>query len=34
MEAVFKICSKGTCGIEITGLERDGNQYKAEDNNI
>lgn len=34
MEAVFKICSKGTCGIEITGLEREGDQYKAEDNNL
>lgn len=34
MESVFKICSKGSCGIQITGLEREGDQYKAEDNNI
>ena len=34
MESVFKICSKGSCGIQITGLEREGDQYKAEDNDI
>jgi len=27
MEANFNICKKGTCGIQVTGLERDSDQY-------
>jgi hypothetical protein len=27
MQAEFSICKKGTCGIEVRGLERDSNQY-------
>ena len=27
MEANFSICKKGTCGIQVSGLERDSDQY-------
>jgi hypothetical protein len=27
MEARFNICKKGTCGIQVSGLERDSDQY-------
>lgn len=27
MEAKFNICKKGTCGIQVSGLERDSDQY-------
>ena len=27
MESVFTVCRQGTCGISITGVERDSNQY-------
>lgn len=34
MDSVFKICKKGTCGITITGLERDNDEYLNEDSEI
>ena len=27
MEARFSICKKGTCGIQVSGLEKDSDQY-------
>jgi hypothetical protein len=27
MEAKFNICKKGTCGIQVSGLERDSDFY-------
>lgn len=30
MDSIFKICKKGTCGITITGLERDNDEYLDE----
>ena len=27
MNSIFKVCKSGTCGIAITGLERDSNEY-------
>lgn len=34
MDSVFKICKKGTCGITITGLEKDNDEYLNEDDEI
>lgn len=34
MDSVFKICKKGACGITITGLERDNDEYLNETDEI
>ena len=34
MDSVFKICKKGACGITITGLERDNDEYLNETDDI
>lgn len=34
MDSIFKICKKGTCGILVTGLEKDNDEYLNEDGNI
>lgn len=34
MDSVFKICKKGACGITITGLERDNDEYLNETGEI
>ena len=34
MDSVFKICKKGACGITITGLERDNDEYLNEADEI
>lgn len=34
MDSVFKICKKGTCGITITGLEKDNDEYLNEEDEI
>lgn len=34
MDSVFKICKKGACGIAITGLERDNDEYLNETDEI
>jgi hypothetical protein len=31
MEAQCSICKHGTCGIQVSGLERDSNQYLDQD---
>lgn len=34
MDSIFKICKKGTCGITISGLEKDNDEYLSEDGEI
>lgn len=34
MDSIFKLCKKGTCGITITGLEKDNDEYLNEDSEI
>lgn len=34
MKSEFKLCKSGSCGITITGLERDNNSYTPEDDNM
>lgn len=34
MDSIFKICKKGACGITITGLEKDNDEYLSEDSEI
>lgn len=34
MDSVFKICKKGACGITITGLEKDNDEYLNEDGEV
>lgn len=34
MDSIFKICKKGTCGITVTGLEKDNDEYLSEDGEI
>lgn len=34
MDSVFKICKKGACGITITGLEKDNDEYLNETSEI
>lgn len=34
MDSIFKLCKKGTCGITITGLEKDNDEYLNEDDEI
>ena len=34
MDSIFKICKNGACGITVTGLEKDNDEYLNEDNII
>lgn len=34
MNSIFKVCKAGTCGIAITGLERDNNEYLTDDTTV
>lgn len=34
MDSIFKICKKGACGITVSGLEKDNDEYLNEDGNI
>lgn len=34
MDSIFKICKKGNCGILVTGLERDNDEYLNEEDEI
>lgn len=34
MDSVFKICKNGACGITISGLEKDNDEYLSEDEEI
>lgn len=34
MDSIFKICKKGTCGITVSGLEKDNDEYLDEGNDI
>ena len=34
MDSIFKISKKGLCGITVTGLELDNDEYLSEDNVI
>ena len=34
MDSIFKICKNGACGITVSGLERDNDEYLNEEGNI
>ncbi len=34
MDSVFKLCKQGTCGIAITGLERDNSEYLTDSTTV
>jgi hypothetical protein len=34
MDSVFKVCKQGTCGISITGLENDNNEYLTDETTV